>query len=143
MPDIFHNFPINGSPKKVFDAITTPEGLNSWWSDTCEATPGESSVYNFGFGPGYEWSAITLSYEPGHEFELKFTNADADWNDTRVGFRLHEQAGVTEVRFHHLGWPATNDHYQISCFCWAMYLRLLKRFVEVGEVVPYKIRLDV
>jgi len=29
-----------------------------------------------------------------------------------------------------------------SCYCWAMYLRLLARHVERGEVVPYEARLD-
>ena len=143
MADIFHNFPIKGSAQKVFDAISTAQGLNSWWSETCDAEPGENAVYNFGFGPGYEWTAIASQYEFGREFELIFTNADADWNNTRVRFCLNESDGVTEVRFHHLDWPEANDHYQISCFCWAMYLRLLKRFVEVGEVVPYEIRLEV
>jgi hypothetical protein len=30
-----------------------------------------------------------------------------------------------------------------SSYCWAMYLRLLRRNVEAGEVVPYAQRLDV
>jgi hypothetical protein len=47
------------------------------------------------------------------------------------------------VRFHHTGWPQSNDHYRISCYCWAMYLRLLKRNVERGEVVPFGQRLEV
>ncbi len=58
-------------------------------------------------------------------------------------FRLDEKEGVTEVRFHHLGWLEDNEHYRISCYGWAMYLRLLKRYVEYGEVVPYEDRLDV
>ena len=53
-----------------------------------------------------------------------------------------EKDGVTQVRFHHVGWPEPSEHYRISCFCWAMYLRLLKRYVEKGERVPYEARLD-
>ena len=34
------------------------------------------------------------------------------------------------------------SRHPTSTFCWAMYLRLLKRFVEAGEVVPYAERLD-
>ena len=30
-----------------------------------------------------------------------------------------------------------------SCYCWVMYLRILKRYVEHGEMVPYERRLDV
>ena len=36
-----------------------------------------------------------------------------------------------------------NDHYKISSYCWAMYLRILKRYVESGEEVPYENRLNV
>jgi hypothetical protein len=60
-----------------------------------------------------------------------------------VGFLLQEKDGLTQVSFHHTGWPENNEHYRISCYCWAMYLRLLKRYVEYGEVVPYEDRLEV
>jgi hypothetical protein len=61
---------------------------------------------------------------------------------TRVSFDLQptENDG-TQVRFAHRGWPSESDHYRTSSFCWAMYLRLLGRAVEFGEVVPYDDRL--
>ena len=65
-----------------------------------------------------------------------------DWSGTRVGFKLQEDNGATEVRFHHFGWREPNDHYQTSCYCWAMYLRLLRRYVETGATVEYERRLD-
>ena len=71
------------------------------------------------------------------------TKADDDWKGTRVGFHLAAIEGGTQVRFHHTGWPRLNEHYRISCYCWAMYLRILKRYVEHGEAVPYDQRLDV
>ena len=80
---------------------------------------------------------------PGAEFELEMTRSDPDWNGTRVGFVLERQGNGTAVRFHHLGWPEGNAHYRTSCYCWAMYLRVLKRHLEFGENVPYEKRLDV
>jgi hypothetical protein len=76
------------------------------------------------------------------EFELELVEADDDWTGTRLGFTLEESGGVTQVRFHHMGWPESNEHYRVSCYCWAMYLRLLRRYVEQGEVVEYEVRLD-
>jgi uncharacterized protein YndB with AHSA1/START domain len=143
MADIFHNFPIKAPVHEVFAAISTPEGLDSWWSKTCDASPAENAEYKLGFGPGYEWSAIASQWRPDSQFELQLTEADDDWRGTRIGFQLTEKNGVTEVSFQHRGWPEANEHYQISCFCWAMYLRLLKRYVEFAEVVPYEDRLDV
>jgi uncharacterized protein YndB with AHSA1/START domain len=143
VPDIFHNFPIKSSRTEVFKAISTPEGLDSWWTLHCAGEPALGAQYNLGFGPGYHWRSVVTTFEPDSEFEFELTAADDDWKGTRLGFRLSENDGLTEVDFHHVGWPQGNEHYRISCFCWAMYLRLLKRYVEVGEVVAYKDRLDV
>ena len=35
-----------------------------------------------------------------------------------------------------------NEHWRISCYCWAMYLRLIRRYLEYGETIPYESRLD-
>jgi hypothetical protein len=86
---------------------------------------------------------MVTRFQPEKEFELRLTRSHEDWAGTRVGFALQERNGQTQVRFHHLGWPSANEHYRISCYCWAMYLRLLKRYVEYGEVVPYEKRLEV
>ena len=71
------------------------------------------------------------------------TAADKDWMGSRVTFMLDEQKGRTNVRFSHTGWKEENEHYRTSSFCWAMYLRLLKRYIEAGEFVEYERRLDV
>ena len=71
------------------------------------------------------------------------TKSDADWNGSRVRFELSPHKAGTWVRFSHTGWPGLNEHYRISNFCWAMYLRVLRRFLEHGETVPYDQRLDV
>jgi hypothetical protein len=47
------------------------------------------------------------------------------------------------VLFYHNGWPKANQHWRISCYCWAMYLRVPRRNAERGESVPYEKRLDV
>jgi uncharacterized protein YndB with AHSA1/START domain len=143
MPDIFHHFPIKASRHAVFNAVSIPAGLDSWWTMTAAGDPAEGSEYQLGFGPGYDWRAKVTRSVPNTEFELQLTGADADWQDTRVGFALAEKDGVTDVSFHHLGWPEGNEHYRISCYCWAMYLRVLKRYLEFGEIVPYEDRLDV
>ena len=143
MADIFNHFPIQASVKKVFQAVSTPAGLDTWWTKSSSGQAEEGGKYELGFGPGYDWRAVVSRSVPDKEFELEIVSADDDWRGTRVGFFLDEDAGVTQVRFHHTGWPESNDHYRVSCYCWPMYLRLLRRQVEHGEVVPYEDRLDV
>jgi hypothetical protein len=67
-----------------------------------------------------------------------------DWDGTKVGCKLGKEGqAATYILFHHTGWPKANDHWRISNFCWAMYLCVLRRSLEYGDVVPYEKRLDV
>jgi hypothetical protein len=95
------------------------------------------------FGPEYRWGAVVTKAEPGRAFELRMTRADPDWLGTLVGFELEPGKWGTNVLFYHRGWPDANAHYRISCHCWALYLRIMRRYLEHGESVPYAERLSV
>jgi len=72
------------------------------------------------------------------------TEAHEDWKDTRVGCTLTPDGErATRVLFCHKGWPEGNERWRVSCYCWAMYLRLLWRNLEYGEIVPHEKRLEV
>lgn len=142
MADIVHQFPIFAPIEKVFDAVSTPVGLNAWWTLEATGEPVEGREYSLFFGPEYDWRAIVSRSIPQTEFELTMTAADNDWLGSTVGFTFAQNDPGTSVLFRHSGWPEANDHFKTSSFCWAMYLRLLKRYVEFGEIVPYDLRLD-
>jgi uncharacterized protein YndB with AHSA1/START domain len=142
VPDIYHDFPIFAPAQAVFDGVSTPAGLDQWWTDHSSGTPKRGNEYGLWFGPKFDWAGRVTGCVPRERFELEITKADADWTGTKIGFALSPIEGGTQVRFHHKGWPHLNDHYRISCYCWAMYLRILKRHLEHGETVPYAKRLD-
>ena len=78
---------------------------------------------------------------PGALFELEIVRADDDWQGTRVRFHLEPREDATWVQFAHTGWPSANEHYRTSAHCWALYIRILRRRLELGEAVPYEARL--
>ena len=143
MPDILHDFPIAAPAAVVFEGVTTPRGLDSWWTERSSGTPVVGLDYHLYFGPEYDWRARVAACEQDRSFVLEMTRSDADWLGTRVSFTLGERDGATWLHFAHTGWRAPDDHYRISSFCWAMYLRVLKRHIEHGETVPYDQRLNV
>ena len=143
MADLFHHFPIKARAEDVFRAVSSPSGLDAWWAKRSFGSAELGTVFELGFGPGYGWKALVSRCVPNAEFELELVEADGDWTGTRIGFDLEERDGVTHMRFAHTGWSEANEHFRVSSFCWAMYLRLLKRFVERGEIVPYERRLEV
>jgi len=143
MPDILHDFPISAPLNRVFDAVSTPAGLDQWWTKRSTGIPRVGAEYELGFGPGYDGRAVVSKHMPPLELEYQIVRADGDWLGTRVGFVLRDAGGVTQMRFSHTGWPDAGPHFRTSSFCWAMYLRVLRRFLEAGETVPYERRLEV
>lgn len=143
MQDILQDFPIAAPADRVFAAVSTPAGLDQWWTLRSTGQPEVGAVYELDFGPQYQWRAEVTRAVPGRAFELRMTTSDDDWAGTRVGFELDPGAAGTQVRFYHRGWPQSNEHFRISNHCWAMYLRILRRHLEHGESVPYDQRLAV
>ena len=143
MNDILQDLPVRAPLARVFEMVSTPQGLNQWWTETCAGEIARGRVLELGFGPEYQWLATVTQYVEPVAVEFAMTRADADWQDTRVRFELSPSDNGTILHFSHRGWPDTNEHYRSSCHCWALYLRLLRRHVEFGETVPYSQRLDV
>ncbi len=142
MPDILHDLRIKASAQKVFAAVSAPAGLDQWWTLRSAGAPRLGAEYELDFGPGYLWRARVTRCVPEREFELEVTAADAEWIGTRIGFRLGGTPTAAVVRFYHTGWPRDTEHYRTSSYCWAMYLRILRRHLEHGETVPYERRLE-
>lgn len=143
MFDILHDLPIKASPARVFEYFSTPQGLDQWWTLRSKGTARLGEEYELWFGAGYDWRARVTACVPDVEFELEMTHAMDDWMGTRVGVTLKPTGSGTEVSFHHSSWAEATPHFRTSSCCWAMYLRILRRHIEYGEVVPYDERLEV
>ena len=138
MTNIFHNFPINCSIDRVFETISTPQGLDKWWTKTALGIAATGETFHLYFEPDYHWTGCVSKCTPNTEFELTMQSSDNDWEGTKVGFQLIGKSNLTEVQFYHIGWKQANEHYCTSNYCWAMYLRILKRNLELGEFIHYR-----
>ncbi|WP_156255855.1 SRPBCC family protein [Sandarakinorhabdus oryzae] len=135
---IVHDLAIRTRPDVVFAAVSTPAGLDSWWTETCSGLAQPDAVYALGFGGDFQWQAKVVSLAPGTSITFEMTDAADDWLGTTISFRL-EPAGdaQTILHFRHEGWAEQSDHFRGSSYCWAMYLRLLRLYCETGTVTPY------
>jgi|SRR5215469_1039799 len=144
MADIIHEFTVKAKPESVFQLFATPGGLEKWWTKTSTGENTEGGQIRLHFSPEFEWDARVIRNQPPVFFELQMIQAHPDWLGTKVGCELSPDAkNSTRVRFYHTGWPERNEHWRVSCFCWAMYLRVLRRYLEYGETVEYEKRLEV
>lgn len=144
MADILHDFPVAGTRSAVFAAVATPEGLEKWWTRGGAGEAVLGATWEFDFGPHYQWQGVVRSLEADRLIEWELIVADPDWRGTMVRLELEEQVGgLVWVRFAHSGWREASEHYRITSFCWAMYLRQMKHWVQRRETVPYDRRLEV
>ena len=137
---IYHDLIIRAHADKVFEAVSEPVHLINWWPKSCSGTPARGEIYNFHFGPEYDWYGKVTEAITGKSFHITMTKSDQDWNPTSFGFDMVDQKEATQVKFWHVGWPECNAHFRRSSFCWAMLLNGLKNYVEKGIVVPFEER---
>lgn len=140
MADIHHDLWIKANEHVVFDRLCRSPGLDQWWTLSSDGHPEQGAEYRLFFGEDYDWRAVVSQCRIPHLFEWTMTRADDDWKNTRVHFELSKDKQYTRLRFSHLGWPEVNDHFRRSSYCWAMYLRALKRYIEDGEITSYATR---
>ncbi len=138
MADILHDLTVAAPIEKVFEAVATPTGLDEWWTEKSDGNPGPGEEFVLQFTPEFVWRAKVTKCVAPHEFELTITEALEDWIGTKVGFTLSKtENGATALSFRHAGWAAASPHFRNSSFCWALYLRVLRGFVENGKRVSY------
>ncbi len=143
MADILHTLFVKAPVAEVFRCISSPAGLDRWWTKRCTGTPGPGVGYELYFSPQYQWRAVVSRCIANVEFELQMTHADPQWVGTKVGFKMREEGtATTRLEFHHSGWPQASNDFRVASFCWAMYLRCLKRYVEVKEESSYEDRVS-
>ena len=140
MYDIYHDIQINARLQEIFDAISVPQGLNAWWTVRSSGVPTIGSEYNFYFSEDYNWSAEVVSYVENASISYRLTYATNDWIDTRLNFIILPQDGYCILRFEHKEWRENSDHYRRTSYCWALYLRCLKDYVENDIIKPYNQR---
>jgi uncharacterized protein YndB with AHSA1/START domain len=57
MSDIYHDLPIKAPIDRVLRAVSTPEGLDTWWTKSSSGEPKVGAEYELSFGPEYLWRA--------------------------------------------------------------------------------------
>lgn len=141
MYTIYHDFVVNVSKEKFFEAVSKPTGLNNWWTLRCSGNPKLEEIYNLNFTDEFNWFAKISKFEENKCIEFSMAEAMEEWLPTKFGFKLHEiNPEKTEIEFYHSNWKAITKEYRIASFCWAMLLNQLKNYLEKGIITPFSER---
>ena len=135
MPEIRHNIIIKTTSERVYEAITTQEGLANWWAKQTIAKPEIGFVNIFTFGTFRNEMKVTM-LNPNKKVEWKCINSIDEWIDTNILFDLEEKEGHTLLRFTQSGWRAVTDTFAGCNYDWGRFMTSLKLFCETGTGTP-------
>ena len=131
---------IRAEPERVWQALTTPEGVNRWFTTGAEWTHEIGSPMRWhweNWGP-YDITADSvgeiLEVDPYSRFVFSWANGSGETPST-VTITLEAVDGGTKVELTDSGYPDTpaGRHALMDCSCgWGEALTLVKFFVEHG-----------
>ncbi|HEY9029066.1 MAG TPA: SRPBCC domain-containing protein [Burkholderiaceae bacterium] len=141
MVDIVHRVGIKAPASKVYAALSTVDGLASWWT---AATTGHSEVggvvaFRFHTETGDEIGGFdmdVLELAPDQKVRWRVKAGPDEWVGTDIEFFLSHQDGYTIVMFGHRKWREEVEFMAHCSTKWATFLLSLRDLVETGQGRP-------
>ncbi|WP_018637610.1 SRPBCC family protein [Parafrankia elaeagni] len=144
MVDILHRVGVRTSgPEKVYEALTTVEGLTGWWTvDTRWADgpqgrgdAGTGGVLEFRFPVG-GFDMEVVESRPSERVCWRVVDGPEEWKGTTIDWDLHQNGEYTIVLFRHQGWKEPVEFMHHCSTKWGSFLMSLKSLVETGAGAP-------
>jgi uncharacterized protein YndB with AHSA1/START domain len=133
---------VHASGPKIVDAITTKEGLSSFWTSDSIAEPTVGTEARFGFREAPVPLRMRVDRIEPNEVGWTCLGDFPFWDGTTVTWSLspkEEDHGGTRVLFRHAGFPDEQPEWEFAsvAYTWAGILRQLTVLAETGSAEPY------
>ena len=141
MPHIIHRIGIQAPAQKVYEALSTIEGIAGWWTQSTSGSSeiGKSIEVMFLTPEGKELGSMIMEVKvlnPGKKVHWLFTGGPEEWIGTDVIFDLKEEGDYTIVLFGHRNWREEVEFMAHCSMKWGVFLLSLKELVEKGRGRP-------
>ena len=126
------------TPKTIYEALTTVDGLAGWWTRDTSGTPGETAgTIAFRFPPvgGFDMEVAELIPDKRVVWRVVGESPE-EWLGTTVEFELRQDGDYTIVMFKHAGWREPVEFMNHCSTKWATFLLSLVQLAETGAGSP-------
>lgn len=137
MATLHHQVRINTPPEVLYEALTTENGIGSWW-DKPKAVKSDAGVV-LEFNPGAEHGLLrmkVLDSVQGKQVEWECISAHpknspaSAWTGTRIIFEISKKETVAILNFRHVGWDENSEYFGFCNYQWGVALQKLKHACE-------------
>ncbi|MBD2869278.1 SRPBCC family protein [Paenibacillus arenilitoris] len=140
MANIEHLQTVHAPASKVYEALTTAEGLSEIWTNelVVHREPGLTNEFRFGSNDLTKMRIEEMA--AGSRVVWRCVDSDPEWIDTVISFELEEKNGKTAITLRHMNWKEVTPFFRSCNYNWAMFLYSLKTYCEEGKGLPYQER---
>ncbi len=139
MKKILHVLDVNAPAEKVYTAITTQQGLSSWWTTNVKMEDGNTPKIMFRFSSEFGPIMQVTHLEKDRTVNWKCVGNVDNWLDNMFTFTLKDEDGKTHVTFtQDYATELSDDLYGNYNFNWAYFLLSLRQYLETGKGTPYQ-----
>ena len=138
MKTIMHFFRVHAPTARVYEALTTGEGLAGWWSRDVAAERGVGARVRFRFLEGFNPVMEITRAEQGRHVGWKCVDGHDKWKDNTFDFEIRPNGDEADLMFvQEYARELSDEDYGQYNFNWGYYLGSLKKFCETGEGTPF------
>ena len=135
MTAILMQMDVDAPAERVWQALSTPEGIRAWWTTQADV---EGDVIKLSFPDApMTWDLRTEEASEGCRLHWRCVGGPPPWVGTDIVFELSPGEGATLVRFDHTGWQDAEEMVRIVTFGWGQILPRLKQSAETGQPSPF------
>jgi uncharacterized protein YndB with AHSA1/START domain len=136
MSDRKHEYEIeiDAPASEVWKAISTGQGIQSWFAPLASVTPGVGGSVTAGWGPGMEFTTPIEVWEEGKK--LRTSNERGEGKPPSVmEYTVESRGGKTVLRLVHSGFTrdaSFDGEFESTGKAWPVFMKMLKHSVEQG-----------
>lgn len=126
-------------PTAVHRALSTAEGLASFWTPSVDGSPDIGETLRFGFEAApVDLEMEVVSDEAPTRIQWRCAGPWPNWGGTTVGWTLQPAEPGSLIVFRHDGWgdEVSDPEFGSVVYTWALVLQALVAYTESGTPSP-------
>ena len=140
MANIEHLQTVHAPASKVYEILTTAEGLSEIWTNELIVHNQIGFINEFRFGSNDVTKMRIEELIPDKRIVWQCMDSDAEWIGTMISFDIEERNGKSFITLRHMNWREVTPFYRSCNYNWAIFLYSLKSYCEDGNGTPYQNR---
>jgi uncharacterized protein YndB with AHSA1/START domain len=144
MKTIIHVTTVAAPRERVYEALTTIDGLASWWTTTVSGeAANEGALIAFTFDGDFNPQMRVTELSAPSIIDWECVAGVEQWAEKTFRFELEERDGGTVLRFRQeYANELSDEDYGTYNYNWGYYLDSLRVYCETGTGKPYAMAQD-